>query len=82
MLGGIYGLLGGSRQQLYGVGYGLGCWLANYGVLLPLARIYPSLDDDHALRAASNALSHVVFGWTLAAAWPRSSRQRFSRPFQ
>jgi hypothetical protein len=75
-LGAVYGSLGGSGDAKHGVAYGLGCWAANYGVGLPLAGLYPRLDRDVPPRAVSSLLSHVVFGWALATAWPSRPARR------
>jgi hypothetical protein len=57
---------GSEPQTLRGVGYGIACWTANYGIVLPLLGIYPRADRDARLRAADSFLSHVVFGWALS----------------
>jgi hypothetical protein len=47
------------------VAFGLAVWLANYGVALPAARIYPAPRRDHALRVAAGVIAHVIFGASL-----------------
>ena len=75
-LGAVYGVIGGGRSRAGGAGYGIACWALSYGIALPFARIYPRPDRDNTLRAVDSALSHVVFGWALAAAWPSRNRGR------
>lgn len=42
--------------------YGLSIWLANYGIALPVTRLYPAPARDKALRVAGGVIAHAVFG--------------------
>lgn len=45
-----------------GAGFGLGAWVALYGVALPLLRLYPRVDRDDPVRAVAGLAAHLVFG--------------------
>lgn len=56
--------------------YGGAVWAAMYPLALPLAGLYPKLEDDSRPRAWSIALAHVVYGVSLAAAYDAARRRR------
>src|SRR4051812_44132597 len=57
----------GARRMPFVLAYGTAVWAANYGIALPLLRLYPRLTRDSLPRAIDNYVSHLVF----AAAYER-----------
>jgi hypothetical protein len=41
--------------------YGAAVWLCNYGIMLPLLRLYPPVWKDDRTRAIETFLSHLVY---------------------
>lgn len=71
-MGGVFGALRPvlPRNTLAaGAIFGAGLWTTMYPMALPVAGLYPKPDDDWKPRAVTIALSHLVYGITLAAAF-------------
>jgi hypothetical protein len=48
-----------------GTRFGVAAWVANYGIALPLLRLYPRVDRDDRIRAAAGLVGHVIYGAVL-----------------
>jgi hypothetical protein len=47
--------------------FGVGVWLASYGVALPALGLYPRADRDDRVRCGAGIVAHVIFGTLLGA---------------
>jgi hypothetical protein len=56
-----------ARRIPFALAYGTAVWAANYGIALPLLRLYPRVTRDSLPRALDNYVSHLVY----AAAYQR-----------
>jgi hypothetical protein len=66
---------GRSDTRAFVLTYGTAVWAINYGVVLPLLRLYPFVTRDAALRALDNYVSHLVYAAAFARAGEPARRR-------